>query len=118
MSSSLPLSASPRRSRSGWWWGGKRSQETRVLVLLLALLGVAGLVHGVRVAYPAVPVRTDRRCHDLRDEAPHRRAAGRPPTTSTTTDHAAAPTPRPAPLEFIGLILDPTSTCRRTEMED
>ena len=30
--------------------GRKRAQEMRVLVLLVALLGVAGLVHGVRVA--------------------------------------------------------------------
>ena len=30
--------------------GRKRSQEMRVLVLLVALLGVAGLVHGARVA--------------------------------------------------------------------
>jgi hypothetical protein len=73
--------------------GRRRSQETRILILLVALLGVAGLVHVARV----VAVR------------PVNSVIVAAPTTSSVPTTSSAPTteqaqPRDRTAEFIALI--------------
>jgi hypothetical protein len=83
--------------------GRRRSQETRVLILLLALLGVAGLVHGVRVAYLPTSSNTPT------GGGATTSATKTVPTTSAAPTTSTAPTTEQAPArdrtaDFIALV--------------